>query len=304
VSTPLVPQHADAVDARAAPLAPITAVDAERDDREDRFGSWMLIVGIALIAIVVVLSAAAPLLTASGPREITLSGPLEPPGGSHLLGTDRNGIDVWSRLLAATRTDLGIAVIAVCFAVLVGTILGAVVGFVGGWLDEATMRLLDIVQAFPTFVFALTVAAIVGPGRVNLMVVIAAVNAPAYARLVRAEVRTVRAQPYIDAASISGSPRWKILLTHVVPNSLTPVRVLAPLNCGWAMLTLAGLSFLGLGIPVLEPEWGAMISIGANDAVAGRWWTSVPPGLALVVCVFGFSLIGEGLQQRADRIVS
>ena len=114
----------------------------------------------------------------------------------------------------------------------------------------------------------------------------------------------MRAQPYIEAASTSGSRRWRILVRHVVPNSLTPVRVIAPMNCGWAMLTLAGLSFLGLGIPVLEPEWGAMISIGANDAVAGRWWTSVPPGLALVVCVLGFSLIGEGLQQRADRLVT
>jgi peptide/nickel transport system permease protein len=283
-------------------IAPqVEIVEAEGDER---FGSWMLVVGVTLLAAVVVLAAAAPLITSSGPTEITTAGPLQQPGGAHLLGTDRNGIDVWSRLLAAARVDLGIAVIAVFFAVVVGTAIGVVVGFVGGWLDEAMMRLLDIIQAFPTFVFALTVAAVVGPGAVNLTVVIAAVNAPAYARLVRAEVRTVRAQPYIDAASTSGSARWKILWMHVVPNSLTPVRVLAPLNCGWAMLTLAGLSFLGLGIPVLDPEWGAMISIGANDAVAGRWWTSVPPGLALVVCVLGFSLIGEGLQQRAERVIS
>ena len=279
-------------------------VNVVETDGDERFGSWMLVVGIALLAAVLVLSAAAPLITSSGPTEITAAGPLHGPGGAHLLGTDRNGIDIWSRLLAATRTDLGIAVIAVLIAVVVGTAIGVVVGFVGGWLDEAMMRLLDVVQAFPTFVFALTVAAVVGPGAVNLTIVLAAVNAPAYARLVRAEVRTVRAQPYIDAASTSGSARWKILWMHVVPNSLTPVRVLAPLNCGWAMLTLAGLSFLGLGIPVLKPEWGAMISIGANDAIAGRWWTSVPPGLALVVCVLGFSLIGEGLQQRADRLIS
>lgn len=275
---------------------------ATRDD--ERFGTWMLAIGLALLASVVVVSLLAPVLTSSGPRQITMDGPLRPPGGAHLLGTDRNGIDVWSRLLAATRIDLGIAVVAVFFAVLIGTTVGVVVGFVGGWLEEIAMRLLDVVQAFPTFIFALTVAALVGPGAVNLTIVIALVNAPAYARLVRAEVRAVRALPFVEAASTSGSPPWRILLRHVVPNSLTPVRVIAPMNCGWAMLTLAGLSFLGLGIPVLDPEWGAMISIGANDAVAGRWWTSVPPGLALVVCVLGFSLVGEGLQQRADRTVS
>jgi peptide/nickel transport system permease protein len=280
------------------------AVVVETHGHDERAASWMLGIGLALLAIVVLLALIAPLITSSGPKEITAAGPLHPPGGAHLLGTDRNAIDVWSRLLGAARIDLGIAVIAVFFAVVVGTLIGVVVGFVGGWLEEGTMRLFDIIQAFPTFIFALTVAAVVGPGAVNLMVVIAAVNAPAYARLVRAEVRTVRAQPYIDAASVSGSPRWRILWHHVVPNSLTPVRVLAPLNCGWAMLTLAGLSFLGLGIPVLEPEWGAMISIGANDAVAGRWWTSVPPGLALLTCVLAFSLIGEGLQQRADRVIS
>jgi peptide/nickel transport system permease protein len=285
-------------------VADVEQIDMVGARDDDRFGTWLLVTGLALLAAVVVVSLLAPALTSSGPREITMDGPLRAPGGAHLLGTDRNGIDVWSRLLAATRIDLGIAVVAVFFAVMIGTTVGVVVGFVGGWLEEITMRLLDVVQAFPTFIFALTVAALVGPGAVNLAIVIALVNAPAYARLVRAEVRTVRAQPFIEAASTSGSPRWRILLRHVVPNSLTPVRVIAPMNCGWAMLTLAGLSFLGLGIPVLDPEWGAMISIGANDAVAGRWWTSVPPGLALVVCVLAFSLVGEGLQQRADRTVS
>ena len=165
------------------------------------------------------------------------------------------------------------------------------------------MRLFDIIQAFPTFIFALTVAALVGPGAVNLI--------DRHRRRQRPGLRPARprrgahgARPALHRRGVgvrvarAGGSSWH----HVVPNSLTPVRVLAPLNCGWAMLTLAGLSFLGLGIPVLEPEWGAMISIGANDAVAGRWWTSVPPGLALLVCVLGFSLIGEGLQQRADRV--
>ena len=168
------------------------AVVVETHGHDERAASWMLGVGLALLAIVVLLALIAPLITSSGPKEITAAGPLHPPGGAHLLGTDRNAIDVWSRLLGAARIDLGIAVIAVFFAVVVGTLIGVVVGFVGGWLEEGTMRLFDIIQAFPTFIFALTVAAVVGPGAVNLMIVIAAVNAPAYARLVRAEVRTVQ----------------------------------------------------------------------------------------------------------------
>ena len=154
------------------------AVVVETEGHDDRTAAWMLGIGVALLAVVVILSLIAPLITSSGPKEITAAGPLRPPGGAHLLGTDRNAIDVWSRLLGAARIDLGIAVIAVFFAVLVGTLIGVVVGFVGGWLEEGTMRLFDIIQAFPTFIFALTVAAVVGPGAVNLMIVIAAVIAP------------------------------------------------------------------------------------------------------------------------------
>lgn len=271
---------------------------------DERFGSWLLITGGCLTALVVLMALAAPLLGGAGPTEILSAGPLSPPGGGQLLGTDTNGMDVWSRVLHAGRVDLGIAVVAVTLAVAVGTAIGLLAGYLGGWFDELSMRAVDVFQAFPTFILALAVAAILGSGPVNLTIVIALVNAPAYARLVRAEARTVRELPFIEAARTSGTSTRGILLTHVLPNCLTPVRVIAPLNCGWAMLTLAGLSFLGLGIQVPQAEWGAMISQGASDAVAGRWWTSVPPGLALVISVFGFSLIGEGLQERSRRRVS
>ena len=185
-------------------------------------------------------------------------------------------------------------------AVVVGTALGLLSGYLGGWVDDVLMRIVDIFQAFPTFILALAVAALLGNGVVNLIITIAAVNAPAYARLVRAEVRTLRELPFVDAAVTAGASRAGIMWRHLLPNSLTPVRVIAPLNCGWAMLTLAGLSFLGLGVSIPTAEWGAMISLGTSDVVAGRWWTSVPPGLALLVSVLGFSLLGEGLQERAD----
>ncbi|WP_433378719.1 ABC transporter permease [Actinoplanes sp. CA-142083] len=276
-------------------LAPVTI-----GGRDGRFARTLIVVGTTILVVAALAAVFAPLLSKWGPTEIDPSGTLARPGGEHLLGTDGNGMDVWSRVLHAGRIDLGIAVCAVALAVVAGTFLGLLAGYLGGWIDDVLMRIVDIFQAFPTFILALAVAALLGDGFGNLVFTIALVNAPAYARLVRAEVRTLREMPYIDAAKTSGTSTFGILWRHLLPNSLTPVRVIAPLNCGWAMLTLAGLSFLGLGITVPTAEWGSMISLGTSDVVAGRWWTSVPPGLALLVCVLGFSLLGEGLQERAD----
>ncbi|MGN9912811.1 ABC transporter permease [Phytohabitans sp. LJ34] len=276
----------------------MTGVRAETRSRS--FSRVLIVTGAAILAVVALAALAAPLLSGWGPEEIDPAASLAGPGGAHPLGTDTNGMDVWSRLLYAARLDLGVAVTAVALAVVVGTALGLLAGYLGGWIDDVLMRIVDIFQAFPTFILALAVAALLGNGTVNLVITIALVNAPAYARLVRAEVRSIRELPFVDASITSGASTLGVLWRHVLPNSLTPVRVIAPLNCGWAMLTLAGLSFLGLGVTVPGAEWGAMISLGSPDVVAGRWWTSVPPGLALLVCVLGFSLLGEGLQERAD----
>jgi peptide/nickel transport system permease protein len=280
--------------------SPTDTVPVISGGRDGRFARAMIYVGSAILAVAVLAAIFAPLLSSWGPTEIDPAGTLKAPGGAHLLGSDGNGMDVFSRMLHAARIDLGVAVCAVALAVVVGTLLGLLAGYLGGWIDDVLMRIVDIFQAFPTFILALAVAALLGGGFGNLVITIAAVNAPAYARLVRAEVRTLREMPYIDAARTAGASTAGILWRHVLPNSLTPIRVIAPLNCGWAMLTLAGLSFLGLGITVPTAEWGSMISLGTSDVVAGRWWTSVPPGLALLVCVLGFSLLGEGLQERAD----
>jgi peptide/nickel transport system permease protein len=281
----------------AEPPAPVVTGGAARSRR---FATGLVVTGATILGLMVLAALLAPLLTPWGPTEIDPTASRAAPGGSHLLGTDVNGMDIWSRVLHAARLDLGIAVAAVALAVVVGSALGLVAGHLGGWVDDMLMRLLDIFQAFPTFIMALVVAALLGGGTLNLVIVIALVNAPAYARLVRAEARSVRELPFVDASVISGSSTAAVLWRHVLPNSLTPVRVIAPLNCGWAMLTLAGLSFLGLGVPIPTAEWGAMISLGTGDVVAGRWWTSVPPGLFLLASVLGFSLLGEGLQERAD----
>lgn len=264
-------------------------------------GLGLLVAGVSILVVILGGWLLAPLITDWGATEIDPNATLAKPGGSHLLGTDTNGMDVWSRTLHSVPVDLGIAVVSVAAAVLIGSVIGVVSGYVGRWLDDTVMRVADIMQAFPTFILALAVAALLGPSTRNLIIVLAIVYIPSYARLARAEVRTVRELPFVDAARLSGSSTAAILWRHVIPNCLAPVRVLAPLNCGWAMLGLAGLSFVGLGIPVPNPEWGAMISLGSSDIVAGRWWTSLPPGLALLLAVLAFSMIGEGLQDRSAR---
>jgi peptide/nickel transport system permease protein len=264
-------------------------------------GLGLLVTGVSILVAILGAWLLAPLITDWGATEIDPNATLAKPGGSHLLGTDTNGMDVWSRTLHSVPVDLGIAVVSVAAAVLIGSVIGVVSGYIGRWLDDTVMRVADIMQAFPTFILALAVAALLGPSTLNLIIVLAIVYIPSYARLARAEVRTVRELPFVDAARLSGSGTAAILWRHVIPNCLAPVRVLAPLNCGWAMLGLAGLSFVGLGIPVPKPEWGAMISLGSSDIVAGRWWTSLPPGLALLLSVLAFSMIGEGLQDRGAR---
>ena len=282
------------------PLADMAfRVQQVRARRGARYGRGLIIAGACLLAAVVGTWLLAPLITTWGATQVDPNSTLAGPGGGHLLGTDINGMDVWSRTVHAVPVDLGVAIAAVAIAAAAGSIIGVASGFAGRWMDDTVMRVADIMQAFPTFILALAVAALVGQSSLNLIVVLAVVYTPAYARLARSEVRIVRELPYVDAARISGSGTVGILRRHVLPNCLAPVRVLAPLNCGWAMLTLAGLSFVGLGVPVPQPEWGAMISLGSSDIVQGLWWTSLPPGLALLICVLAFSMIGEGLQDRS-----
>ena len=263
-------------------------------------GGHLIASGALVLSIVILGAVLAPLLTPWGPEEIDFAAFLAPPSAAHPLGTDGNGMDLFSRVLFAARIDVGISVAAVAIAVLSGCLVGGIVGYVGGWVDEVAMRLADIVQAFPAFILALTVSAMFGSGLLNLTVAIGLIFAPAYVRIMRSEIRAVRVRGFVEAAECAGNTRVSILFRHLFPNALTPVLVIAPLNCGWAMLTLAGLSFLGLGVPIPQAEWGAMISAGAADVVGGRWWTSVFPGVALFASVLGFNLVGEGFVERSE----
>jgi len=260
------------------------------------------LVGIVLLAVIVLLAILAPVITKWGPTEIDFNYILSPPGTpDHLLGTDRNGMDILSRILYAARIDVGIALVSVAIAATTGSAIGAVVGFVGGWVDDVAMRVVDVFQSFPAFIFALGVAVVVGTSIPSLITLLAIVNAPSYVRIMRAEVRAVKEHGWVEAARCSGLSSTSILFRQVVPNSLRPVLVIAPLNCGWVILLLAALSFVGLGIAIPEAEWGAMISAGTEEIATGQWWTSVVPGVMLFLTVLAFSLASEGAQSRRSR---
>lgn len=261
----------------------------------------MIISGAIVLALIVLGAIFAPLLTPWGPTQIDPFYFLEVPNAKHWFGTDGNGMDIFARVLYAARLDLGVAVSAVAIAVLLGGMIGLILGYAGGWTDDVGMRLLDIFQAFPVFILALAIASVFGASIPNLILTIGLINAPPYARLVRAEVVAIRQRTFIEAAVCAGNSHTSMIFRHILPNVLTPVLVIAPLNAGWAILTLAGLSFVGLGVPVPEAEWGAMISAGAADIVGGRWWTATFPGLALFLTVLAFNLIGEALQQAGAR---
>lgn len=225
---------------------------------------------------------------------------LKPPSWEHWFGTDNLGRDVFSRVVVATRLDLTISVAAVALSFIIGSILGSLAGYWGGWLDAILNRMLDTIMAFPLFVLAMGVVAALGNTVENIIYATAVINIPFYARLVRAEVNIRRHSGFSLAAKISGNSDLRVLAFHIFPNALPPIMVQISLNLGWAILNAAGLSFIGLGVRPPTPEWGIMVAEGANFIVSGEWWLAVFPGLWLMLAVFTFNLLGDGLRDIFD----
>jgi peptide/nickel transport system permease protein len=225
---------------------------------------------------------------------------LQPPSWSHWFGTDNLGRDVFSRVVVATRLDLTISVLAVAFSFVIGSVLGAVAGYWGGWIDAVLNRVLDTIMAFPLFVLAMGIVAALGNTVENIIYATALINIPFYARLVRAEVNIRREAGFALAARLSGNSHLRTLAFHIFPNALPPMMVQVSLNMGWAILNAAGLSFIGLGVRPPTPEWGIMVAEGANYIISGHWWVALFPGLWLMLAVFTFNLMGDGLRDIVD----
>lgn len=225
---------------------------------------------------------------------------LQPPSAKHWFGTDSLGRDVFSRVVAATRLDLGMAFAAVAIVFVFGTLAGTAAGFFGGWWDRIIGRIADTLMAFPLFVLAMGIVAAVGNSVESIVIATAIVNFPIYARIARAEANIRRDAGFVEAARLSGFSEARILLTEVAPNLLPIMMVQVSLTLGYAILNCAGLSFIGLGIRPPTPEWGIMVAEGASTIISGEWWIALFPGLALMLAVFTFNLLGDGLRDIVD----
>jgi peptide/nickel transport system permease protein len=265
------------------------------------FGENRLTLVAALILAFLVLCALfGPSLVPYDPLATDATAKLVPPSAKHLFGTDALGRDIFSRVVVATRLDLGMAVAAVALSFVVGLGLGAVAGYFGGWPDRIIGRLMDTIMAFPLFVLAMGIVAALGNSVGNIIVATMIINLPFYCRFARAEVNVRREAGYVEAARMGGNRSLPVLVNHIVPNILPPMMVQASLNMGWAILNAAGLSFIGLGVRPPTAEWGIMVAEGAGFMVSGEWWIALFPGLALMIAVFCFNLLGDGLRDIVD----
>jgi peptide/nickel transport system permease protein len=210
------------------------------------------------------------------------------------------GRDLFSRVIVATRLDLLMAFAAVLLSMAIGSLAGAAMGYFGGWPDAMLSRLVDVLMAFPLFVLAMAVAAALGNSVANVIYATAVINLPFYVRLARAETNLRRHLGYVEAARVGGSSHLRIIGVILLPNLAGPLVVQASLNLGWAVLNAAGLSFIGLGVRAPTPEWGIMVAEGAQFVSSGRWWIALFPGLALMLTVLCFNLLGDALRDALD----
>jgi peptide/nickel transport system permease protein len=260
----------------------------------------LTLVAVAILGLLLFCAVFGQLLAPYDPLTTDSSAKLVPPSAAHLFGTDALGRDILSRVIVAARLDLGMAVSAVVLSFLVGLVLGATAGYFGGWCDRIIGRLMDTIMAFPLFVLAMGIVAALGNSVLNIILATMIINLPFYCRFARGEVNVRRELGYVEAARMGGNRALPVLVNHIIPNILPPMMVQASLNMGWAILNAAGLSFIGLGVRPPTPEWGIMVSEGASFIISGEWWSFVFPGAALVLAVFCFNLLGDGLRDLLD----
>jgi peptide/nickel transport system permease protein len=256
--------------------------------------AFFLFVLIVLVAIV------GPYVVPYDPLASDTAAALAPPSLTHWFGTDQLGRDIFSRVVVATRLDFGIAVWSVVLVFMMGGLAGVAAGFFGGWIDRIVGRVADTIMAFPLFVLAMGIVAALGNTVTNIVIATAIVNFPLYARVARAEANVRREAGFVEAARLSGNGNWRILAFQILPNVLPILVVQMSLTMGYAILNAAGLSFIGLGVRPPTAEWGIMVAEGAAFIVSGEWWIAFFPGLMLMIAVFCFNLLGDGLRDIVD----
>jgi peptide/nickel transport system permease protein len=259
----------------------------------------LAISGLALVLGMFAVALFAPWLAPYDPNHISLKEVLMPPSPAHLLGTDTLGRDVLSRIIFGARVSLLVGFVAVGIATLIGLVVGALAGYYGGIVDQVLMRVVDLMLCFPTLFLILAVIAVLGPSIWNIMAVIGFTSWMGVARLVRAELLSLKERDFVAAARALGASDYHLIWRHLLPNALTPVMVSATLGVAGAILTESALSFLGLGVQPPTPSWGNILTAG-KDNIEIAWWLSVFPGLAILVTVMSYNLLGEGIREAID----
>jgi ABC-type dipeptide/oligopeptide/nickel transport system permease subunit len=259
-----------------------------------------LLLGLLLLVIILTIAALGPLLVKTDPLETLPRLARHAPSDTYPFGNDSSGRDILSRVVHAVRLDLAIALAVAGVATLVGTTIGLVTGYIGGILDQILMRFVDILMAFPGFLLALTVTAVLGNTVRTIVFALGIAYAPVMIRVIRAQVLSLREAQFIEASRAIGTPAWEIIFYHLLPNTYSVLLAQATLFLAWAVLDIAGLSFLGLGIKPPTAELGAMTADGSEHIISGRWWMSVFPGGLIMLMALTFTLIGDGLRDILD----
>lgn len=262
-------------------------------------GNKLALFGAGIILLLVLIAILAPFVASQDPTSINIKNALLPPSGEHLLGTDSLGRDIFSRMVYATRIALSIGLIAVGIATMIGLVLGSVAGYFGDKFDAVLMRFTDIMLCFPSFFLILSVVAIVGPSIFNIMIIIGLTSWMGIARLIRAEILSLKTREFVLASRALGASNFYIIVRHLIPNGIGPVLVSFVFGVAGAILTEAGLSFLGLGVQPPNPSWGNILMEGKSVLGVG-WWVVLFPGLAILVTVLAFNLLGEGIRDALN----
>ncbi len=257
-------------------------------------------IAFALFLLIALAALLGPLVVPYDPLASDVAASLQPPSLAHWCGTDQLGRDIFSRVVVATRLDFTIALSSVALVFAMGGLAGIAAGFFGGWTDRIVGRISDTIMAFPLFVLAMGIVAALGNTVTNIVIATAIINFPLYVRVARAEANVRREAGFVQAARLSGNGEYRILLTHILPNILPIMMVQVSLTMGYAILNAAGLSFIGLGVRPPTPEWGIMVAEGAANIISGEWWIALFPGAALMLAVFCFNLLGDGLRDLVD----
>jgi peptide/nickel transport system permease protein len=258
-----------------------------------------MVVGVTLFAGILAMAALAPLLASQDPIAINVGERLRPPSAAHVFGTDDFGRDVFSRVVWGAQLAVRLGTLSVLVAVSGGIVLGLLAGYYGGWVDQLISRVFDVIFAFPYLLFAIAIIAILGPSLDNLIVALGIFGWAGYGRVIRGSVLSARQREYVEAARAIGARATRIMARHILPNVIAPVIILSATRFGGALLAGSGLSFIGLGVPIPQPEWGAIMATG-REYMGSAWWVTVFPGLLIAVAVLGVNLLGDGLRDVLD----